>query len=203
MPKKINLGMKGCLVSVAGFVALCVLAVMHDNCLGPFLESSGHQRCVEQRFAPAIASFASMADWPYASGSPYLKGRAVPVDLGEPVVDWGLVGEPTTFTPNHVSQILHDLPKSIVAWKPDQVGTVILLVWKRDVIGHFPSGDAAYRVLCEVTVVDVAASAVVGRETFWGGGPPEVKFLTRTRGDIGGTVPDDEIVEWIKALPRR
>jgi len=203
MFKKIMLRL-GCLVSVAGFVALCVLAVMHDNCLGPFLQTSGNQRCVEQRFAPAIASFAAMADWPTASGSPYLKGRAVPVDLGEPVVGWstGLAGEPPTFTPNHVSHILHDLPKSIVAWKPDEVDTVILLVWKKDVIDHFPSGYAAYRSLCEVTVVDVAASAVVGRRTFRGGDPPEEKMM-ETKSDIGGTAPDDEIVEWIRALPRK
>jgi hypothetical protein len=89
-----------------------------------------------------------------------------------------------------------------MAFNPSQADSVILLRWTKDVVGHFPSGDASYRNNCEVVVVDVAAKAVVGRIAL-GGGPAPTSKPVSVRGDAGGEGPDREIVAWIKALPRR
>jgi hypothetical protein len=86
-PKEVMAAM-GCLVILVGFAALMVLAVMHDRCVGPFLESSNNQQCVEKRFESVIPRFAAMVDSEQRLGSSYLKGRAILVDRFQASVEW-------------------------------------------------------------------------------------------------------------------
>ena len=194
----------GCLSVVAALIAIAVLSDMHDRCLGPFLETSKNIRCIEKRFVPVMPGFVEMFRLPVGPEGPYLKGRSVLVDAGEAVTDGSASfgSESLTFSPNHVSSVLYELPRDLVAWKPEQVGTVVLLGWKREHYGVFSSGDIAYRILCEVTVVDVGAEMVVGRTTFAGDEPQSSK-LQGVEGDLGGRAPVHEIVAWLKGLPRR
>jgi hypothetical protein len=118
----------------------------------------------------------------------YLKGKAVVVNVKDKEVD---------------DEVFSRLPAELRAGGPDEVGTVVLLKWGRELAGVYvgkTSAGAGYRHVCEVVVIDKGLGAIVARKVFRGSEPPSER-----RGgtdDIYGSRPVDDIVTYLAQLPR-
>lgn len=106
------------------------------------------------------------------------------------------------------------LPRKLRASTPDEVGTVVWLRWGAEAEGEYMEDQflrgpkrpergpvPAYRITCEVTVIDKAKSTIVGTKDFRGGRPPKKIPAYDQAG--WGSRPTREIVGYIKSLPRR
>jgi hypothetical protein len=116
----------------------------------------------------------------------YIKGKVITVDTSEIEID-----EMTYFK----------LPEELVAQTPEEVATIIWLKWEDVLVGHYtPGGGDAYRITCEVTIIDKEQAAIVGQKTFRGSAPPETVVGTESGY---GERPIEDVVDYIRLLPRR
>jgi len=120
-----------------------------------------------------------------SKAAPYMRGKAVVVDISE--------DKPK------LAEIYFDLHPDIQAKTPEEVGTVIQLKCQEFVVGSYSDGGRGYRTTCEVTVVDWIARTILGTTSFKGSEPPEVKSGGK---DKHGSVPDDQVLDYLKKLPR-
>src|SRR5262245_1828947 len=138
-------------------------------------------------FAPAGAGgVGGPAGAPQAfAGQGYVIGKVIPVDMkGSKSIDW----------------IYFDMPNDLRAKKPDEVGTVAQLSWSEDKIDEYTDGAGAYVHVCKVDVIDLGKKSVVVSQTFRGGEPPMEKSHS---GSAYGSKPTQDIVNWLKNMPRR
>lgn len=115
-----------------------------------------------------------------------------------------------------VSWIMAILPNDLKATKPQEVGTVVLLKWSRELVGgYFPGlaptderlrGDPhrlAYVVICDVAVIDARRRTIVG-EGKCRGHPREVLMGGDTEPwEVHGPFPARGIVGYLNSFPRR
>jgi hypothetical protein len=94
-----------------------------------------------------------------------------------------------------------DLPGSLRATTPEEVGTVVLIRqnWKK--IGKYSDGEPALQDIWRITVVDLSRSKVVGRALLRGDYPSTV--ADTSAGENYGDPPWHELVAYLKELPRR
>lgn len=133
-------------------------------------------------------------------GEAYLRGRVAVVNE-EHKWDW-LIG--------------NYLPEGLMATKPSEITTCVVLDWSWKVAGTYqmkkiapdgretPMGPVAAKAqTCKVTVVDLTLGAVVGEATFEG----RVAEGIRSDGTGGdptmGQKPVEEIEAWLHKLPRK
>jgi hypothetical protein len=115
----------------------------------------------------------------------YVKGKVIPVDLANQKIDW----------------FYYDLPDDLKARTPEQVGTVVWLEWGERKVGQYgTSGGGAFVRTCNVTVIDHAQRAIVGRHYIEGGPPPTT---SRRGASQYGSYPTEGIVNYLRGLPRR
>jgi hypothetical protein len=181
------------------FMLLAIFVLPFYPCLIPM-----DRNCKEQRFQPCMQEYASLAGLPQSAEQAYITGPFAVVDIGEAIND----EEDYYYLPQRLSPLHFNPEVKGEADKPEEVKTVILLNWGKELVGKYgTSGVKAYRPTCEVIVVDRARRAVVGREFLRGSEPPESRILagprdTRFAGVFGST-PWREIVAYIQRLPRR
>jgi len=114
----------------------------------------------------------------------YISGKVITIDTDERKID----------------QIYFDLPKELVAKSPAEVSTIIWLDWGEVLVGRYTDGAGGYRIICEVTIIDKAKSAIVDKEVISGSDPLSVK---EGSGDRYGSKPTSEVIDYISTLPRR
>jgi hypothetical protein len=100
-----------------------------------------------------------------------------------------------------VDWLLFDLPSDLRASGPQDVATVVLLDWGKKQVDSYENGAPAYQQEVTVTVVDLATKAVIGQQHFVGGEPPQSIESSSSSGT--GSKPTQEVVDYLKSLPRR
>lgn len=151
---------------------------------------------VEAAFAGKLEPFAVILDDkaeendPEEGEAPKINGRVLVLDKGSRMVPG--------VTPGGISAVHFDLPRTLRATQPDQVGTVVWLKWSRKDRGKYRTGTA-YKVNCEVIIIDAEKRAVVARRPFEGGEPPSSVPAGK---DGYGALPTERIVEYLTSLPR-
>jgi hypothetical protein len=165
-------------VVVLGFLATIggifgVQYLMRSSHLGKFKSHLGEYTAQPSRPAAAPAS-------------PYVKGKVIPVEFkdGAKDIDW----------------IYWDMPKDLRADNPDEVGTVVWLEWSDKQVGEYTDNSKALVWLCKVSVIDLGAKTLVGQRDFQGSDPPQSDSGS---GDVHGSKPTKEIVDYLKNLPRQ
>jgi hypothetical protein len=147
-----------------------------------------------------IQEYASMASLSEEKRQgPYIVGKAVLINVGESISHH----HETAFTTDErieiesqtVSSAHQKIDKQIRAENPSEVGTVVLLKWAKEVLRTNIAGIEFCRVVCEVIVVDKSNHYVVDKTLFAGSNP---EGLHRW-----GSSPENEIVKYVNALPRR
>jgi hypothetical protein len=93
------------------------------------------------------------------------------------------------------------LPPARRADTPADVGTVVYLYWQRQAVGEYPSGGTAYVHTCDLAAVDLSGPRITAHRIFRGGPPPET--VRMGSGDHEGPRPEQEVVEYLTALPSR
>jgi hypothetical protein len=115
----------------------------------------------------------------------YVVGKIIPVDMRDSKkIDW----------------LYYDLPGELQPSTPEEVGTIVWLFWGEQQVGKYTTGGGAYVRTCRVTVIDRIKNVRVTEMTFQGGQPPQT---IRGSGNGYGDYPTEQIVNWLKSLPRR
>jgi hypothetical protein len=114
----------------------------------------------------------------------YIKGKIITVNNEEGEID----------------DIYFSLPEELRATKPENVGTIVWLEWGEDNIGSYTDGEDATVITCDVTIIDKSTATVVAERNFRGSIPPNPK---RSGEDGTGSMPIDEIVAYLKTLPKK
>lgn len=142
-------------------------------------------------FNPYIDGYLKTEVGAEASGSPYLRGKLVTIDVDRAQVDYWTYPK---------------LPEAIRAASPDQVRTVGLIQWGWDNVGHYEEVDTgrktgeAFQSHARLTLIDWVDRTCIAEVTFEGKAP--VGRTTRD-GDFKSMQPMFRIVDYLTALPRR
>jgi hypothetical protein len=102
---------------------------------------------------------------------------------------------------DHISAFHDDLPAGLRAATPDDVGTVVVVKESSRKVGEYSSGDPAWQTVWSVGVVDLDKGKVVGRALLRGEHPPYAADIAA--GENYGPAPLDDLVAYLKRLPRR
>jgi hypothetical protein len=114
--------------------------------------------------------------------------KLITVDLGDKEIDY----------------IYFDLPEDRRATKPEEVDSVVQLKWDKKIKGYYAapgSNDTSkpgYWQTCDVMVVDRQSGEVQAASSFRGSDPPE-----KSSSSASGSKPTDQVVTWLKGLPRK
>lgn len=166
-----------------GLVIILVIAIVG---VSSGVRSYIRERTQEQQLAPFYGSIDGYID-PYGLKDPvgiYRRGKVIVVNPREKTVD----------------DIYFDLPEKVRATSPNEVGTIILLEWTEDVVGHYAWGGQGYVHTAKVLVIDKAMPALMINRIFRGSDPPSKKI---GRGDAYGSKPTGEIISFIMGLPEK
>ena len=165
-----------------------VLAVMAGGAVLGIIEStptSKSERAHIDKLQPKVGQYMAAAGR-LATAKPHIRGRVVPVDVGDRKVD---------------EAVYVRLPNALQARSPREVSTVVRIRYGRDVVGHYQTGDKAIRESATLTIVDLRSKKRYRGETIFGPEPPFTK--PRTSGDQTGGPPDAaEIADYLTGLPR-
>lgn len=88
-----------------------------------------------------------------------------------------------------------DLPETLKARNPDEVGTIVWLSWSEVAVGTYTDGAVGYVQTCRVTLIDKASGAMVWRQTFLGSDPPGVK---KHSGPARGSRPNAAVLDFLR-----
>jgi hypothetical protein len=121
-----------------------------------------------------------------ASASSKAKGKMVVINVDEAKID----------------ALQFSLPGELCAWKPVEVGTVVLLAWEKKSTSSDPLfGPALYpnrfMYIAHVKVFDWESKSEIASSTFFGDLPGFLKGESAT-----GPKPDQQVLNFLKALPR-
>lgn len=166
-----------------GLVIILVIAIVG---VSSGVRSCIRERMQEQKLAPFYGSIDGYIDI-YGLKDPvgiYRRGKVIVVNPRERTVD----------------DIYFDLPEKVRATTPNEVGTIILLEWTEDAVGHYSWGGTAYVHTANVSVIDKAMPALMIDRIFRGSDPPSKKI---GRGDAYGSKPTGEIISFIAGLPKK
>ena len=137
-------------------------------------------------FQAHVQEYLAMAGPAAPTSEGYVKGKVITVDTKDKSIDY----------------LYFDLPEELQAKTPDEVGTVVLLQWGEEQVGHYdsPTGPGAYKHTCQVILVDKERKAVVGGRRFVGSDPPQRKKSSESGY---GSKPTSEIVTFLRTVPRK
>jgi hypothetical protein len=171
----------GCRILISIFIILLIIGIslgIKYNC-----NVSNIQKLFEAHLQEYTVITGLNPD--FQSENSYIRGKVITVDIGK----------------NKIDQIYFNLPKDMVAKNPEEVGTIVWLKWEDVRVGTYsPSGDAAYEITCEVTIIDKTEAIIVDKKSFTGTSPPPTMLR---EGPGYGSKPTDEVVNYLKSLPRR
>jgi len=114
---------------------------------------------------------------------PYIFGKVIVINIENGKLD----------------DVYNKLSKDLKASNHEEVGMVIWLEWGEVLVGEYTDGWKGYAHTCDVTTIDFINSTIVDEEYFRGTDPPESKNFG---GDAWGSMPIDDIVQYIEGLPR-
>lgn len=151
-------------------------------------------------FDSSIAEYEGMSAFAEdAQAGPQVQGKVVVVDTGEALSHHYRTAFTTDddieVAPHKVSAVQFKIDAALRADNPQQVSTVILLNWRRELLSTNIAGIEFCRVHCEGVVIDKARRRIVARREFSGSGPEGTHRW--------GSSPEGQIVAWINGLPRR
>jgi hypothetical protein len=100
------------------------------------------------------------------------------------------------------------LPSDLRASSPEEVGTIIWLIWDAKTEGVYSAGDvktniSACRIVCRMKIIDRKRLTIVGEKEFFGGDPPKTKRISGISRAAYGSKPSSQIVKYIESLPRK
>jgi hypothetical protein len=140
-------------------------------------------RSAEEAFQPHMAEYLAAAKG--TADPAEVKGKMVVVDKATRDIDW---------------DVFFGLPDDVRAAAPQEVGTVVWLVWDKMQVGKYNDGTPAYSWTCAVTVIDQAGRGVVATTSLRGSDPPE-KIENPNEGV--GTKPTAQVIDYLRGLPRQ
>jgi hypothetical protein len=169
--------------SVAGAAVLSVACC----CGGVFWLGRKWTNEKEERLAPFQPYLAEFSQKPklrrHDLDEPYVKEKVLPIDLGARQVD---------------DDVLRKLPVELRPEKPEDVGTIALLEWRKEKAGEYEGGAIAYIWVCQVFLVDRSRKMIVGEELIEG----EAKETTSEwKSEDTGRKPVEAIVKYLSSLP--
>jgi hypothetical protein len=116
-------------------------------------------------------------------GKGKFSGKVVCVDLNGKKID---------------EESLDNLPDSLKATKPDEVGAIALLLWSEEEAGTYPDGSKSKVYLAQVTLISKHDSKVLVSGRPVRGASVEKHPWLHGSGDRTGPKPWDKIVELLK-----
>jgi hypothetical protein len=126
-------------------------------------------------------------------GDARIVGKIVAIDQGQSFKEVNADG---------LSFIQQQLPKDVRADNPDEVGTVLLLDWERRKTGTYGTAKItgyAYRVHCQLFLIDATHKTLLAKRTFDGDPPPGAV----PSGEDGyGGFPTQSILAYLRTLPQ-
>lgn len=165
-----------------------LLAVLAAACGGSYEDPSAavepFRQAIDQYTGP-FKGVAGVKVYGPGGGKPqgYVKGGVVLIDG------------------DHISAFHDDLPGRLRAATPDDVGTVVLVQESSRKVGTYTGGEPAWQAVWKVSVVDLDKGKVVGRALLRGKHPSFVANIEA--GENYGPAPWDDLVAYLKKLPRR
>jgi hypothetical protein len=99
-----------------------------------------------------------------------------------------------------IDSLIMSLPPQLRPGSPEEVGTILWLEWRNEVVGRYTDGIDAIQITCTVTLIDKSKSLIIAHNEFKGGEPPQ----QRKSGQPNvGSEPIGPIVHWLTTLPER
>ena len=136
----------------------------------------------------------------------YIEGKALAVGTVFPRVNWfGSKRWSADGSRPYVDDLHFKLPEEIRATNPDEVETIIRIIWDfsvhgRYTNGRYTNGREAIQLIALVDVYDQANQSWVSCDRFFG---EEPRDSIRGTQEAYGKPPFDQIVDFINQLPRR
>jgi hypothetical protein len=125
-------------------------------------------------------------------GEPYVRGKVVTVDR----------------TLKEIDPLFLDLPGSLCAQSPEEVGAVVLLDWQMKDAGWIVTRNRSgkethkskfYEHLCDITVVDRVTGCVSARATVTNRNDPDKRLMA----DVMTGKPTPQVLSFLNSLPRK
>jgi len=191
---------------------------------------------VQARFEPHMDSYGR--DFPVGATELYVAGGLLPIEeyqegpSDEEIEASRGFGSP--LAQSHRAWRVHDLynslPDALVATDPSEVGTLARVSCSPVEAGVYVPGEGeesvlaqsaddgsevgtAYRIRCEIALVDLGAGRQIGQQSFVGGDPPQTAVMLHDLdsdaagaadvNDRFGSRPRDEMLAFLESLPRR
>ena len=108
------------------------------------------------KFKPIAQSYAQTPP-EQEGGEAYLVGKVLPVNVAD-------------HSPDH---LYFDIPDGLRASRPEEVGTVVLLLWGKEQVGTYEGGGGAYQQTCDVVLVNHKTKKTMHSQRFLGSFPPQ------------------------------
>jgi hypothetical protein len=146
-----------------------------------------------RRLGENTAEYARLPSSSRMTGSPYFNGRAIALTKDAEEKEY--------------RQDYSLLDNDVRAESPEDVGTVVLVTYRRQKFGTYTTTGydhlPGYVMVGELTIVDRSIPAVIYRKTFRGERPGENVDISMSQTEIVGTEPTDKISEFLSKLRRR
>jgi hypothetical protein len=182
---------------VGAFLVGGILLAVGIGVLVALLMRGANQSAYNARFKDHIEEYLAIKEEQPTQGK-YIKGKMVIIKVFVP--DEGHSGLQKEVD----EEVFEAIPAELRATGPEDVGTVVVLRWRSDVVGFYPGrnggGASACVHTCDVRIIDRSLSAIIANEYFRGGSPPQEAFGNRHH--VYGSKPVKEIADYLVKLPR-
>jgi len=138
-----------------------------------------------------------------AQAEPYINGKVLLIDkkgaedFGGFQLDGGLFTRFVKKGRDRVDALQRQLPESLRAESPEEVGTVVWLTWGATTCWNYTGGLHAYAVTCDVVVIDYLEKRAIAAIRL-GGVCPEIRETTTS--SFWGPPPDAEVLWYVSTL---
>jgi hypothetical protein len=176
----------GCVLVIAVFAGFAYLILMNEDRLAEEGQAKAGVGQITAAFGDRLVKYPA-PNTPPSSTAGWAPGRLLVLDASNS---------------QRAVDLLHmRLPPARRADTPADVGTVVYLYWQREEVGKYPSGGTAYVQTCDLAAVDLSGPRITAYRKFRGGPPPET--VKMGSGNHEGPRPEQEVVEYLTALPSR
>jgi hypothetical protein len=141
---------------------------------------------VESEFASPLASYRYLDDQA-ETDDPYITNKVIAMDGSNGKLD----------------SVYYELPGDLKANTAEEVGTIVRFKWHSENKGRYGSRGYAFKMSCDIALIDCATHKVIGRHHIEGDDPP-TSIMTRQNSSLGWSEkPVERIVAYLLTLPRR
>lgn len=174
-------------IGVGVFAVVAVVAVW-------WMIRDSARRAQKEVFDPALAEYLQPVDAPeWIVNLEAAEGDGALPDLPGAALKYVVLDAQK----REVADLHLDLPESVRAANPAEVGTIVWLVWDEILEGYYTDGAPGYVVTCQVTLIDRESRTMIWRQTFFGSDPPGVK---KHSGAARGSNPSGEVVQFLRRI---